>query len=262
VVGITNDAFLLARADADTSPTVRAATVRTLQNAPSLLTAVRQACYRDVRQAALDRLVNFGDADALEQARHAQQEIVRQVGQLPSVTDSMKLVEGALHGSWDVLRQAAAERLTNPSDLKRVALASTDREVLKRLLPKLQNDASLDEIASSSADPAMRLAATRKARKASWVSIFQAAGGRDGSVTALGDALAAVALFGEVQNDAKENVEQTCLKLIRCGDESRIPEMVDLLALYHGTNLTENYLNCGQPDLNKAARALALKHGP
>lgn len=44
------------------------------------------------------------------------------------------------------------------------------------------------------------------------------------------------------------------MNLIRRGDESRIPEMVDLLEGYGDKTLAEDYLNCGQPDLNAAAR--------
>jgi hypothetical protein len=58
-----------------------------------------------------------------------------------------------------------------------------------------------------------------------------------------------------------EGVQQACLNLIRRGDESRIPEMVDLLEGYGDKTLTEDYLNCGQPDLDASARRWANKRG-
>jgi hypothetical protein len=45
----------------------------------------------------------------------------------------------------------------------------------------------------------------------------------------LGDALAAVSLFPEVQHSAVSAVQRACLTMIGRGDESRIPEMVELL---------------------------------
>jgi len=56
-------------------------------------------------------------------------------------------------------------------------------------------------------------------------------------------------------------VQQASLNLIRNGDESRIPEMVDLLEDYGDRRLAEDYLNCGQPDLNAAALRWARRRG-
>jgi len=77
----------------------------------------------------------------------------------------------------------------------------------------------------------------------------------------LGDAVAAVSLFAEVQQDAVDGVQEACLNLIRLGDESRIPEMVDLLEGYGDKILAEDYLNCGQPDLDAAAQMWARRRG-
>jgi len=49
--------------------------------------------------------------------------------------------------------------------------------------------------------------------------------------------------------------------LIRRGDESRIPEMGDLLEGYGDKALAEDYLNCGQPDLDSAGRKWARQRG-
>jgi len=49
------------------------------------------------------------------------------------------------------------------------------------------------------------------------------------------------------------------LNLIRRGDESRIAEMVDLLEGYGDKTLAEDYLNCGQPDLDVAGREWARR---
>jgi hypothetical protein len=76
----------------------------------------------------------------------------------------------------------------------------------------------------------------------------------------LGDALAAVSLFQE-QPDAVNGVQLASLNLIRRGGESRIPEMVDLPESYGDKTLAEDYLNCGQPDLDSAGWKWANKRG-
>ena len=159
-----------------------------------------------------------------------------------------------------MLRWAAAEKLISTDDVQRVAVESTDRQVLMRVLAKIgsQDHAVLNKIADSAAEPAMRLACAQKGGMLSWESIFLTAS-RD--PRALGDALAAVALFQDVQSDAINAVQETCLAMIRRGDESRIPEMADLLEVYGDTRLAVDYLNCGQPDLYETGRAWAHKRG-
>ena len=110
-------------------------------------------------------------------------------------------------------------------------------------------------------DRAMRLAAAQKGGAKSWKEIFDAATARGATVQMLGDALSAASLFWQVQPDAKSGVQEACLNLIRRGNESRIPEMVDLLEGYGDKTLAEDYLNCGQPDLNREAHAWANRHG-
>ena len=100
-----------------------------------------------------------------------------------------------------------------------------------------------------------------KAGTNSWGQIFRAATTKGASLNNLGDALAAVSLFYTIQTEAVEGVQQASLNLIRLGNESRIPEMVELLEQYGDKKLAEDYLNCGQPDLDAAGRTWAQKRG-
>ena len=136
-----------------------------------------------------------------------------------------------------------------------------DRDVLKVLLPKLEDKAMLNRIAAAADDRAMRLAAAQKAGTKSWKGIFAAATAKDATVQMLGDAVAAVSLFPEVQSDAKNGVQQACLDVIWRGDESRIPEIADLLEGYGDKTLAEDYLNYGQPDLDAAGRGWLHRRG-
>jgi hypothetical protein len=107
----------------------------------------------------------------------------------------------------------------------------------------------------------MRLAAMQKVGAKSWKEIFDVATAKGATAQMLGDVLAAVSLFPKVQSDAVNGVQHACLNLIRRGDESRIPEMVDLLVDYGDKTLAEDYLNCNQPDLDAAARKWAGRRG-
>jgi len=166
-----------------------------------------------------------------------------------------------LAGELDVLRKAAAARLSAPAFLEQAALRSTDRQVLSIILSKLEDNAMMRRIAAAAAEPAMRLAAAQKCGAQSWTEIFDAATAKSANTQMLGNALAAVSLFGPTQEDARTGVHQACLNLIRRGDESRIPEMADLLEAYGDKTLAEDYLNCGQPDLNAAGRKWAEGRG-
>lgn len=183
------------------------------------------------------------------------------VKELAAATDSGKLLTLALEGEFDVLRTAAAQRLNDPAALEQAALRGRDREVLKILLVKLEDKAMLNRIAAASDERALRLAAAQKAGAKSWQEIFNAATAKSATVEMLSDALAAVSLFPTVQPEAVNGVQHACLDLIRRGNESRIPEMVDLLEGYGDKTLAEDYLNCGQPDLDTASREWARRRG-
>lgn len=258
VAEITDDDFLLQRIREEPSPTVCTTIVHTLKAPESILAAATGSYYRIARDAAHERLVQTGDKERIEQSRAADNQIVEEAKALLSAAEPV-LAKTALHGKFDVLCRLAASELREPASLKRVVLESTDREVIGIALRKISNVALLEEIAGTpSRDSAVSLAALQKAGRLSWGQIFRQAANNP---KALGDALAAVSLSGTVQLDAKNAVEQACLALIQQGSESRIPEMIDLLEDYGSKELAEDYMNCGQPDLNNAGHAWAAKRG-
>jgi hypothetical protein len=260
VMGIADEAFLLARVHAreESSPTVRSAIVGALRTQPSIAEAAQTAYYRDVREAAAK-----GVTDPVLSAKvmTAQEAIAAQAQAAERGDASAGLVQQALNGAFDVVCQAAAGRLQSQDDLAAVAVAAGDRDVLKIVLAKLTDPTLLGKVAAGAADTPMRLAAACKAGSRTWNDIFGEATGQSRSSTSLGDALAAVALYNEVQSAASEAVQQACLAMIRQGDESRIPEMADLLMLYGDKSLAEDYLNCGQPDLDNVGRRWGNAHG-
>ncbi len=239
---------------------MRAAIIETLREKDSLLNVAQTAYHRTDREQALKRLRGLSK-DAASEVEKAHTTLAGRVKALASETDSGRLLQLALEGEFDVLRATAAERLSDPAALEQAAVRAGDREVLIILLAKLEDKAMLNRIAAAADDRAMSLAAAHKAGAKSWKEIFDAATAKGATAQMLGDALAAAALFPKRQADALDGVQQACLNLIRLGDESRIPEMVDLLEGYADKTLAEDYLNCGQPDLDAAGRAWANRRG-
>lgn len=63
------------------------------------------------------------------------------------------------------------------------------------------------------------------------------------------------------QSGINDLVTEASLTLMRRRDESRIPELGDLLNRYGDKPLCEDYLNSGQPDLENAGTDWARNHG-
>ena len=257
VAGIGDDAFLLERLVREPSAAVRETLVDTVRD-PAMLQRVATTAYHKAdRDRAARRLAGLSPpAAAVATAAH--KDLNLQVTASGSTTDSEELRRLAVEGAFDVVRIAAARHLRDSPAQVAAALQADDPAVLRILLAGISDTNSLAQIAARASDRAMRLAAMIKGGSTSWESIFIAAAATERD---LGDALAAVALFGGVQEDARSAVQQACLTLIRKGDESRIPEMAELLEGYGDTTLAEDYLNCGQPDLDAAGRAWAQKRG-
>jgi hypothetical protein len=257
---ITDDRFLVQRLPAEPSASVRTAMIEALRENDSLRQVALTAYHEPDRKQAAQRLRQVW-RDPPSDVATAHESLAKRVEALAAETDSGKVLALALKGEFDVLRSAAAQWLNDPAALEQAALRSRDREVQKILLAKLEDKSLLNRIAAASDDRAMRLAAAQKAGARSWQVIFDAATAKGATVQMLGDALAAVSLFPAVQGEAVAGVQRASLNLIRRGDESRIPEMVDLLEGYGDMTLAEDYLNCGQPDLDASGLAWARRRG-
>ncbi|MGC2062407.1 MAG: hypothetical protein WA610_05465, partial [Thermodesulfovibrionales bacterium] len=257
---ISEDGFLLQRLPAESSASVRGTIIETLREKGSLRRVALTAYHQENREQAMQRLQK-GLQDPAPDVVGAHENLERRVKALADETDNGILLTLVFEGEFDVLRAGAARRLSDPAALEQASLRVTNRDVLKILLAKLEDKTMLKRIAAGASDRPMRLAAAQKSGEKSWARIFDDATTKGGTVQMLGDALAAASLFESVQREAVYGVQQACLNLIRRGDESRIPEMVDLLEGYGDKTLAEDYLNCGQPDLDASGRVWANKRG-
>lgn len=260
IARIADDDFLLKRLAVEPSSSVRGSIVRTLHGKDGLRQVALTAYHAEDRKEALTRLqATF--PDAVSEVTLAQRALEHQLAVIGQENDQAKLLKMALAGEFDVIQVAAAQRLDDTPTLEQVLISSTNRVILRIVLSKVQDKGALDRVAAGAADPAVRLAAPVAGGTRSWRQVFDAATARGASVKKVGDALAAVSLFSSVQGQAKEAVQQACLNMIRLGDESRIPEMAELLEGYGDKTLAEDYLNCGQPDLDTASRDWASRRG-
>lgn len=264
--------FLIQRLPVEPSASVRSAIIDNLRQKDSLRQVALTAYRQEDRKHAEKRLrqaVGFGGiwqwitkrGNPVSEVAEVHKALAKRSKQVASETDSGKLLAMITNGEFDVLCVTATRRLSDPATLEKAATLARDRKVLKILLAKVQEKNMLNRIATNAEDRAMRLAAAQKAGVKSWQEIFNSAIGRRGTVEMLGDALAAVSLFATVEPKAVDGVQNACLNLIRLGDESRIPEMVDLLEVYGDKTLAEDFINCGQPDLDTAAVKWANHRG-
>jgi hypothetical protein len=260
VTRITDDSFLVPQLATETSAAVRAAIIKALRDRNSLREVALTAYYREDRLQALERLKR-DFRDRVSDVVRAHKALEDRAKALTTETDGGKLLALAMKGEFDIVRAAAAHRLSAPEALEQAALHSRDRGVLTIVLAKLEDKDVLNRIAATAEEQAMRLAAAHKAGDRSWQQVFTAATATYPNESMLGDAVAAVSLFSGVQAEAVDAVQEACLSLIRRGDESRIPELADLLTGYGTKALAEDYLNCGQPDLDAAARQWGSRHG-
>jgi len=260
VTRVTDDSFLSQQLRTESSNTVRAIIVKTLRTETALRNVAITSYYQRERDQAAQRL-GQRVSPVVDEVLTARRDLKRRVTALDAERDGGNLLALTLKGDVDVLRAAAARRLADPTAVAQAAVRATDREVLRILLEKLRDKDLLGQVADAADYRPVRLAAAIKAGVKPWQTLFDATAVRGTTVEMLGDALAAVSLFSDVQPEAVNGVQRACLSLIQRGDETHIPAMVDLLEGYGDTALAEAYLNSGQPDLEGAARTWADRRG-
>ena len=257
VLRVTDNDFLLLRSVADSSNAVRMAAVEAMNKENYLARVAIESDFQALREVAALRVT---DEALCRQINAAERQRVKDLAEIERQSNEEALAQSALQGKFDVIRLAAAKRLRLQAVLGKVASETRDREVCKIVFRKVWEQKVLLDIAGSARDNAVRTAASIKAEQTTWTEVFDKASKVGAGPVVLGEALAAVDLFPE-QAGAKQAVVEACLNFIKRGDETRIPELVDMLGLYGDKSLAEDYLNCGQPDLDGAGREWGSNHG-
>ena len=154
-----------------------------------------------------------------------------------------------------LLRQEVIDRLTDQDLLLSIAQSDNDWDLRKKAFNKLDT-ATLEKVAAGeSKDKALNVAAKIILKQTDWDKEFS-----NHTSDYLGRVIGAAALVENPKPTAK-SVVSACHTYIRRGDKSRIPELRDLLLRYGDKALAEDYLNCGNEQLENAGREWGRKNG-
>jgi hypothetical protein len=259
VAGVEDEAFLLNRADRDDAIMVRKTAVNAMRDSQTLVQAATMAYDDQVRQWALAILERRNEKDLIARAKAAQGRMQERMRAMHATSEKNLLMKAALHGETRMICHTAIARLKDDADLKRIVVESSDPEAAGMALDEIRDPKIWAEIAENAAvNPAVRMIAVVKTGRFSWREVLRAA---MNDVQALNVAAAAVRWTATGREAAKAAVSEVCRELLCVGDESRIPELMDLLSLCGEKSLAEDYLNSGHPDLNDAAVDWARERG-
>lgn len=267
---INDDNFLLKRSKVDISDAVRKLAVERIASFEILTQVATSSYFSELREIAKEKVhqtVYFDDPQLLkkqneliDKIRAVDIIIERKLAEIKNEPDENRLADLAINSEFDLLCVEAVKNIVHQPPLPRIIIESKDRNIMKYAFTNLKNIAGLKEVAEKATDDAIKLAAELRLKMKTIDEAFSDALNDDRSSKGLGDVLAAISLLPNLEDINKE-VTDACLILIKRGDESRIPELVELLLNYGDIALTEDYLNCGQPDLYTAGEQWANNHG-
>lgn len=258
VKNVSDDDFLYDRSCNDSSAEVRFQATDQIKSQTLLSEIAADSYYGELRELAKSKITDSSLQAKIELCDTSTEELLEKI---KASDETAFLTDMSLHGGRDQICLAAVNKLTDQSALGDIAAKCADREVTKIALDKLINPEVLGQVSQNAIDPAVVIAAEVKAGRQTWPNAFIQATQANAQEEDLGNVLAAVSLFTNYQPRVNHLVTRSCLKLIQQGNESRIPELVDLLHAYGDKQLCEDYLNCGQPDLDTAGRTWASNHG-
>jgi hypothetical protein len=271
-----DDQILLEKiASAAKSKWVREAAIKKLTN--QVILATLALTHSDV-EAVISRLI---DEELLTKlATECGDWYVRKMA-VGKITNQDLLAKIALNDTNLYVRKMAVGKITNQDLLAKIALNDpslvvrleavgkvTDRAVLSKILATAKNElyfltdpilsaayrrmaefsvkditsqTNLAEMALTDRDWAVRLAAASKLSDEIMLTYVLAQ-------TTDADVCNAIAM-------------RICYKLIERGDATLIPMLIRVLDFAGNTDVAETYLNCGQPELQSAAKSWATRHG-
>ncbi|MBP6870362.1 MAG: hypothetical protein KBC43_00010 [Bacteroidales bacterium] len=154
------------------------------------------------------------------------------------------------------LQLKVIEMLDDQTGLMNISQNHTDWQVRRAAFTKL-DDASLDLLSNEATDPAIMLGAKIRRGIISWQEAFSFKKDETGS---LGNVIGAAGLVDEPRPSTSD-VVSACHNFIRQGDASRIPELIHLLNEFGDKYLAEDYMNCGNGELEDAGVSWGRAHG-
>lgn len=249
---LTDTSLLASLAIRGKEPELRSAAVRRLSD-QSVLGKVATDGPCDAREAAALRLldqsllVRIALTDAVWQVRKAAfTRLTNRTGLQKVITDSPDAC----------IRKVASLELDGASTLLEFVQETTERDLRKLAFAKV-GPSSLSTLAASANDASVRLAAELRLNMGRVQDALSQAIG--GSISA-GDLIEALTLLDR-EDSIADAVQRLCHAYIQKAEAARIPALVEMLNIYGTKSLAEDYLNCGQTELDRAARAWGAARG-
>jgi hypothetical protein len=146
--------------------------------------------------------------------------------------------------------------LNDQTELLNITKNNTILSVRQRAFKKLDTN-SLDDISNNATDPVIIIAARIRLGQMSWDEAFSGKMDINGT---LDDVISAVT-FIDTPQPTSSDVAKACFIVIRKGDTSKIPELINLLNRFGDKTLAEVYLNSGNEKLVNAAKSWGKDHG-
>lgn len=119
------------------------------------------------------------------------------------------------------------------------------------------NDNSLDIISRSAKEPSIILAAKIRLGLITWDKAFSI---KNYLLEKLNPIIGAIAMIDN-PIPTSADVISACRNCIRLGDDSRIPELINLLNRFGDESLALDYMNCGNDELESAGSQWGSAHG-
>lgn len=234
----------------------------------SLTHTALTAYFVDVRHDALQLLKERKELTVIAKIQNSHSKLEKRVDSVMALNDNQKLFNLITDAEFDVVRKAAAKQLNEPAlaenILTKFRLDAIDFAVFADVLKNLNVESRLNRIISNAVDPAIRLAAAKKAGTKSWDEIFTLASVHGSNIQMLDDAVAAVSLFPNKSKDELRDfrtaLSNACDNLIANSDESRLPQMLALFKQFSYSDIALKYIKSGQPQLQEIAREWVRKN--
>ena len=260
--------------DSSTRTNERLSALKKIDHQPYLYQLALTDKDRRVSNAALDRLneemlqkmVIDSNNDGLKMAAIRKIKDQQFLMEVISASTNERLRLAAFDGITDqqylyallndkLFTTRALAKITDQDLLLKIVQETKDWDMRKSVFNKL-NNSSLEIIAAGgSKDKALEVAAKIILKKTNWDAEFSSK-----SSEQLGRVIGAAALVDNPK-PTSASVVNACHTYIRRGDKSRIPELRDLLLRYGDKSLAEDYLNCGNSQLEDAGREWGRKNG-
>jgi len=240
--------ILLTSAQNDPNLLVRVTAVKRINNQEALKKIYSGSADPEVQIASIDRIQD--ETFMLGVALNNSFPAVRLVA-ANKINDQLLLTKIVLETFDANLRETVFKRVFEQEYLLKITVGISDWQIRSNAFNRL-NDSLLVELVNITNDPAIHLAVQVRSGQTTWKEAFSEVG--------MSNLVGAIALVRDPLPTTGD-VLSLCHKFIALGDASRIPELRNLLVRFGDKSLAEDYMNCGNTNLEESGRKWCADHG-